>query len=95
MLDRDAFTRRMSEAATRLLAADESLAGREMPLRVALVVDEFGRVTSASIAVSSGNARVDAEALRILRLTRFSPGLQDGREVISRVVQPIRFRFEQ
>ncbi len=95
MLDRGAFTRRMSEAATRLLATDESLAGREIPLRVAIEVDEYGRVTSASIAVSSGNARVDEEALRILRLTRFSPGVQDGRPVATRVVQPIRFRFEQ
>jgi protein TonB len=43
-----------------------------------LCVDAHGRVTSASLASSSGHPRLDEEALKWVKSARFSPGTVDG-----------------
>jgi TonB family protein len=95
MLERGRFDRLMATAARQMLEEDESLSGRVLRVRVTLIIDTLGVVSSASIETSSGHARADAEALKILRSTRFRPGVQNGTPKITRVVQPIQFRFEE
>ncbi|MEY2756817.1 MAG: hypothetical protein RIR33_595 [Pseudomonadota bacterium] len=50
---------------------------------LSVCVDRFGRVSSASLVSSSGNAKLDQEALKWIRSARFSPSTLDG------IAQPV------
>jgi periplasmic protein TonB len=53
-------------------------AGEQGVSRLEVCVDARGRVTSASLAASSGYSRLDNAALKWIRGERFAPGTLDG-----------------
>ena len=57
---------------------------------IQFVVDERGQVTDAVVARSPNDA-LSAEALRVVRESRFQPGQQRGRPVKVRYTLPVRF----
>ena len=67
-------------------------AGVEGKVFVQLVVDEEGNVTDAAVKRGVG-AGLDEEALRVVRLSKFEPGLQHGNPVKVRLTIPIDFRL--
>jgi TonB family protein len=58
--------------------ASEIRAGGQGTTALQLCIDMRGRVTSASLARSSGRPVLDEAALKWVRDLRFSPGLSDG-----------------
>jgi protein TonB len=58
--------------------ASEIRAGGQGTTALQLCIDTRGRVTSASLARSSGRPVLDEAALKWVRDLRFSPGLSDG-----------------
>ena len=86
---------RLQEAAQRLVRADDALVGSERSVRVMVSLDAAGSVTAASITQSSGHAAADAEALRIVQATRFTPAQRGGATVPSTLVVPVRFVFPE
>lgn len=67
--------------------------GIEGTATVRLSLDGSGRVIAASISKSSGNAALDASALRAAKRWKFNPATSGGRPVQSAVVVPISFRL--
>ncbi len=67
--------------------------GFEGVVKVSVLVDENGAVTSVEVFSSSGHASLDQAVLDAYRRARFAPALQDGKPVAGRVVIPVRFRL--
>jgi periplasmic protein TonB len=67
-------------------------AGVEGRVHVEFVVDEQGRVQDARVVRGPG-AGLDEEALRVVRMARFTPGKQRGQPVRVRMTLPITFRL--
>lgn len=55
-------------------------------------VDEQGMVRQAMVRRSSGHPELDRAALRVARIARFSPALDDGEPVAVWISLPISFR---
>lgn len=85
--------RQLEREASDLVSADESLLGRTLRVRIALRVRVSGEVEEAWVEVSSGDAAIDAAALRIAGVTRFTPAILDGDLVPARAVLPLTFVF--
>lgn len=83
----------LEQVATRLVQTYDDLVGSERAVRVRASLDADGNVTGLAIVQGSGLREVDAEALRILSTTRFTPAQRGGAPVPSTVVQPVRFVF--
>ncbi len=67
--------------------------GLEGVVKVAAVVDESGKVTSAEVLSSSGHGSLDQAAVEAVRRAAFDPALQDGRPIACRIVIPVRFKL--
>jgi TonB family protein len=81
------------ESAQRIFQADTTLAGTELGVQLAMVVNENGVPSGARVVASSGREDVDAAALRVAAGIRFRPGRLDGEPAPTRIVLPIRFVF--
>lgn len=66
-------------------------AGEEGRVRLRLCYDDRGRVTSSSVAGSSGFARLDEAAMQMGHRFEFQPGLADGIPQGSCIMQTVRF----
>lgn len=66
--------------------------GVEGTVTVQFIVNAQGEVENPRVIRSIG-AGLDEEALRVIRLARFEPGLQDGRPVRVKYNIPIQFRL--
>jgi len=59
------------------------------------IVDKDGTVTQVKVVRSSGDASLDAEALRVLRaMPKWSPGKKKGKPVRVKYTTPVNFRLE-
>ncbi|WP_057633358.1 energy transducer TonB [Stenotrophomonas humi] len=63
-------------------------------VKVAIDIDNTGRVTNVDIQQSSGNKDLDTAALEAARRWRFSPTIENGAAVASRVAMPINFALD-
>jgi TonB family protein len=81
----------VGEAARRLarMARERRLTGRR-EIQVRLRVEADGTVSSGSVHQSSGDAALDAEALRLGQALRFDPGRVAGRATPVYVLLPFR-----
>ncbi len=62
---------------------------------VQFIVSEEGRIGDAVIVRSSGDAALDAEALRLVRaMPRWKPGRQQGMQVPVLFVLPVTFKLK-
>ncbi|NBB99871.1 MAG: TonB family protein [Bacteroidetes bacterium] len=68
-------------------------AGVEGRVIVQFVVDENGNVQNPQVVRGIG-AGADEEAIRVLRETEFTPGMQRGRPVPVRMSWPVTFRLQ-
>lgn len=73
------------------IAQDIQLEGRVM---VQFVVDIDGNVTNPRI-IRSVHPELDKEVLRVIKLVKFSPGVQNGRLVKVRMVQSVQFKLKR
>jgi TonB family protein len=90
-LSERATARSVAEAVYPADARKHKIQGRVI---VAAVVNADGTVDSSSIEVTSpAYASLDAEARRIMRLTRFWPACRNGVAVRSRIVAPFDFKL--
>jgi periplasmic protein TonB len=60
---------------------------------VAIIIDEKGNVTSATINKSS-HAEFEAPSLDAVRKWRFKPAMKDNQAIASRVIVPLHFTVE-
>jgi protein TonB len=63
--------------------------------KVSLVVDESGKVVSASVKQSSGNAELDKAAVNAATKWKFKPAQKAGRNVRSTCVVPFKFEVKK
>ena len=68
-------------------------AGIEGRVTLQFVINEQGEVTNPIVLRGIGGG-CDEEALRVIKLMDFSPGIQNGRFVKVRMAQSIRFRLK-
>ncbi len=68
-------------------------AGIQGRVIIRFIVNEQGIVEDPEI-VRSVHPAIDEEALRVIRETRFRPGMQRGRTVRVQMSQPIFFRLQ-
>jgi TonB family protein len=62
---------------------------------VGFMVNEEGSVCNVELKQSAGNDELDAEALRVVRaMPRWTPGVQDGKNVRVVYTLPVRFKLE-
>lgn len=61
-------------------------------VRLRVFVDEHGIVRDSQISRSSGNALLDAAALKVIAVYRFSPALNHGEPVAAWIFYSITFR---
>lgn len=87
LLNRDEFVR----AREREFPAHLRAAGVGGTVRIWFLIDDGGRVLSRMIHESSGNEELDAAALRVAQVPRFSSALNDGEPVHVWLSTPIRF----
>lgn len=59
-----------------------------------ILIDETGVPQDVVVATSSGNVRVDAVAVDMGRVMRFSPAVENGVATMAWVQMPIQFRME-
>ncbi|MSR74950.1 MAG: energy transducer TonB [Planctomycetes bacterium] len=78
------------ERATQRLAREAGRNGWRGSVEVLVDLDATGRALTASISISSGNAALDAAALRTVLGFSFSPAMQDGAAVASKLLVPLR-----
>lgn len=60
---------------------------------VKAVIDENGRVTEAEV-VKSVNPELNEAAVNAVKLTKFIPGVKDGKNVKAEVTIPISFKLD-
>jgi protein TonB len=65
--------------------------GIEGTCLVDIVIDAAGRVTSARISKSSGDDRLDREALRAAESSTFHPARRGDTTIVSRARLPFKF----
>ncbi len=63
-------------------------------VRVLFIVDETGAVRNARVDASS-HREFESSALDAIRLWRFTPGVKDGANVRTKMMQPFRFNLNQ
>ncbi len=68
--------------------------GTEGRVDVEFIIDKEGNVTNPKI-VRSVHPLLDEEVLRVIRLVKFSPGVQNGSLVKVRMVQPVYFKLNR
>ena len=68
-------------------------AGLEGFVRIAAVIDESGKVVSAEVLSSSGNAVLDQAALEEVQRAIFEPARLAAKPVPFRLIIPFRFRL--
>ncbi|HYW08693.1 MAG TPA: energy transducer TonB [Longimicrobium sp.] len=68
--------------------------GRGGTVETSLVVSVDGVPSEISVTRGSGYPEMDAAAIKVAELMRFSPGLVRGRPVVTRVEMPITFVAE-
>jgi TonB family protein len=63
---------------------------------IAVLIDEYGKPVSYEVGISSGHPALDAEALRVIRITEpeFIPAKNNGVNVKSLVLFKVNFRLE-
>lgn len=69
-------------------------AGVEGRVIVQFIVDEKGKVVNPKVVKGIGEA-ADAEALRVVKETEFTPGLQDGKPVRVQYSLPVIFKLSK
>lgn len=67
--------------------------GIEGTVTLELTVTEEGKVDSPRVVSSTGNKRLDEEALKAIRKWTYEPAVQDGKPRTVRVREKIRFRL--
>lgn len=87
------LTRELQQVASDLMSDDDALAGTQARVRLRLRITADGMVESAEILESSGNARIDGSAIRLVKATRFVPEHVEDEPVAATVVLPLRFIF--
>lgn len=60
---------------------------------VKAVIDENGNVLKAKV-VKSVNQDLDAAAVKAVKMTKFEPGVKDGKNVKAEVTIPIKFKLD-
>lgn len=60
---------------------------------VKAVIDENGNVSEAEV-IKSVNKELDEAAVKAVRLTKFIPGVMDGKNVKAEVTIPINFKLD-
>ena len=68
-------------------------AGIQGRVVVQFLVDEMGNVSNPAILIGIGGG-CDEEALRVVDMAKFSPGMQRGKPVKVKMSIPIRFRLQ-
>lgn len=89
------LTRALERAASDIVANDDGLVGRTLPVRLTMTITAEGSVEDVRVVLSSGRQDVDAAATRLVSATRFVPQRVDGEVTPSRVTQPLRFVFPE
>lgn len=75
--------------------AEEANDGVQGTAKVYFVVTEEGRVEQVRLAKTSGSARLDAEAIRLIKMQpKYKPGRQNGVAVKVLCIIPIEFTIE-
>lgn len=69
------------------------LSGIKGTVLTSLIIDQQGNVIGTEI-MKSAHPMLDSAALRVLRATKFTPGMKDNKAVTTKVVIPIRFAFD-
>lgn len=63
---------------------------------VIFVVTSKGKIKDIKVRKSSGNKKLDKEALRVIRkMPRFTPAILDGKNVSVMLVVPVTFRLDE
>ena len=63
---------------------------------VIFIVTSKGKVKDVKVRKSSGNKKLDKEALRVIRkMPRFTPAILDGKNVSVMLVVPVTFRLDE
>lgn len=91
--DRRGLTRALERIAHDLVAEDATLLGRTFAVRLRLRLSADGNVASHELLVSSGVARIDEAAVRLVLRTPFRAGIAEGEPVGGMVILPLRFIF--
>ncbi len=68
--------------------------GIEGRVHVQFIIDKQGRVTDPEI-IRGVHPELDAEVLRVIKLVRFSPGVQNGVLVKVKMVQSVNFKLKR
>ncbi len=68
--------------------------GEEGTAKVKVCVGVNGRVTTATLADSSGFERLDEAAVKVAKLYRFNPATEDGKPVEACAPLPIKFKLK-
>jgi TonB family protein len=89
------LTRALDQAASDIVANDDGLVGRTLPVRLTMIITAEGLVEHVRVVLSSGREDVDAAAMRLVSATRFVPQRIDGEVTPSRVTLPLRFLFPE
>lgn len=74
---------------------DSRRRGEEGVVRLSLSIGIDGRVTEASVAISSGHAALDAAAIAAARRWRFRPATQAGLPVAATLATAVHFRLTE
>lgn len=90
--DRVQLTRRLEREVQQLIEAQNSLPP-ELSVRLRLDITTEGLVDSITVLRSSGLVAADEAAIRVVRPSRFTPAMIEGRLVRTAVILPIRFVF--
>jgi TonB family protein len=89
------LNRALNEAASDIVANDDGLVGRTLPVRLTMTITAEGSVEDLRVVLSSGREDVDAAAMKLVSATRFVPQRVDGEDTPSRVTLPLRFVFPE
>jgi protein TonB len=73
------------------IAQDLGIEGRVL---VQFIIDKKGNVTDPEI-VRSVHPKLDEEVLRVIKLIKFSPGVQNGVLVRVKMVQMVNFQLKR
>ena len=68
--------------------------GIEGRVHVQFIIDKQGKVIDPEI-IRGVHPELDAEVLRVIKLVRFSPGVQNGTLVKVKMVQSVNFKLKR